>query len=267
MANLINSFLETACNPKFGRNQFHEALFKLYVLEENSNHFDIPQYFRGDFFPAIKRIHSSTLNVAKVKVKEIYRFLVEEITMDHSRAAKLLRLRIELAQPTNQWSRTWSMARQSMLDPNLTSFLFKMLHQILPTAERVARILPNQSPHCSRCNNNKPAIETLKHAMFDCEASQPASSVLLQGLRKAVPGITPSRVLTLDFDCQEEQSFPVTWAIAHFLSSLWQMRVAKKAIKLIKIRSEMEASCRLLRESRLENTSELLTQIFTELLI
>ena len=159
------------------------------------------------------------------------------------------------------------MARQSMLDPNLTSFLFKMLHQILPTAERVARILPNQSPHCSRCNTNNQTIETLQHAMFDCEASQPASSVLLQGLRRSVPEITPSRILTLDFDCQEEQSFPVTWAIAHFLSSLWQMRVAKKAIQLIKIRSEMEASCRLLRESRLEKTSDLLSQIFTELLI
>ena len=76
-----------------------------------------------------------------------------------------------------------------------------------------------------------------------------------------------SRNLTLDFDCQEEQSFPVMWAVAHFLSSLWQIRVAKKAIKLIKIRSEMEAICRLLRHSRLENTSEYLTLIFTELLI
>ena len=150
-----------------------------------------------------------------------------------------------------------------MLGPNLTTFLFKMLQQILPTAERIARILPNKSLYCTRCRGNGQVTETLEH-MFACEVSQPVSAILLQGLRQLVPDITPSKILTLDFDNQEEQSFPITWTIAHFLSSLWQLRVEKKAIQLIRIRSDMEASCRLLRESRLNKTSELLNQMFTE---
>ena len=226
-------------------------------------------YFRGDFFPAIKRIHASPLNISRIRIKEIYRFLIEEVTMDHGRpnASTLLPLSVELAHPSNQWDKTWSMARQSMLGPNLTTFLFKMLHQILPTADRVARILPNKSPYCTRCRGNNQVTETLEHAMFACEVSQPAGNVLLQGLKRIVPNMTPTKILTLDYDCQEDLSFPITWKTAHFLSSLWQLRVEKKAIQLIRIRSDMEASCRLLRESRLAGTSDLINQIFPELLI
>ena len=78
-------------------------------------------YFRGDFFPAIKRIHASPLNISRIRIKEIYRFLIEEVTMDQRipNASTLLPLRVELAHPSNQWDKTWSMARQSMLGPEL----------------------------------------------------------------------------------------------------------------------------------------------------
>ena len=265
LANLINSFLETACNPKFRRNQYHEALFNHNVLENTpSINLDIPPYFKGDFFPAIKRIHASPLNVANIKVKDIYRFLIEEVTMeeDISGIQTLQPLRVELACPSNQWEQTWDMARQSMLGPNLTTFLFKLLHLILPTGERVARILPNQSPTCTRCNDPTPAIDTLEHAMFGCSESQEAGAVLLTGLRKLLPTLTPAKILTLNFNTTEDLKFPITWSIGLFLSSLWQLRVAKKSIQLIRIRSDMEASCRLLRESRLEKTTEVLNLIF-----
>ena len=265
LANLINNFLETACNPRFKRNYFHEALLKQNVLEEEpTNILDIPPYFKGDFFPAIRRIHQSPLNIANIRVKEIYRFLIEEITMDTTtQPPTLLPLRVESAFPTNQWDRTWSMARQHKLGPTLTSFLFMMLHKILPTAERLARILPNQSPHCSQCQDRGQFVDTLQHALFDCVSSNVASTTLLLGLQKSIPDITPGTIITLSFDHQEDRSFSIVWTIAHFLSSVWQLRAQKKEIHLFKIRSDMEASCRLLRESRLQETSELLNQIFT----
>ena len=173
----------------------------------------------------------------------------------------LLPLRVELASPSNQWDQTWNLARQQMLGPNLTSFLFKLLHQILPTAERTSRILPNQSPNCAQCTG--PQVDTLQHAFFDCHASQAAGTLLLRGLQKIVPSLTPAKILTLNFQPSEEQKFSITWSIAHFLSSLWKLRTEKKSIELRKIRSEMEASCRLLRESRLASTRELLNIIYS----
>ena len=174
----------------------------------------------------------------------------------------LLPLRVELACPTTQWDRTWSMARQHMLGPELTSFLFMMLHQILPTAERISRILPNQTPYCNLCEGKGQFLDTQQHAMFDCYSSKEASTVLLQGLKKIIPEITPAVILTLGFEYDERHSFPIVWAIAQFLSSLWQLRIKRKPGQLIKIRSDMEARCRLLRESRLQMTLEVMNQIF-----
>ena len=71
---LINSFLETACNSKYIRNQYHQALLQYHVLGYDIPIPEIPHFFRGDFFPAIRRIHSSPLNIAKITLKQIYKF-------------------------------------------------------------------------------------------------------------------------------------------------------------------------------------------------
>ena len=266
LANQINCFLETACNPKFSRNLLHQALFKYYILGEEVQKPDIPPYFKGEFFPAIRRLNDSPLSITKISLKEIYRFLVEEITMSGEGAGQVLRpLRAESASPSVPWDRTWLLARQHMLGPDISSFLFKLLHQILPTAERVARILPNQSPICSRCQVNVP--ETLEHAFFTCPDSLDSTQVLLTGLRKVIPTLSPANLLTLNFDTNEENHFPLVWSSAVFLSSLWTLRTEKKRVDLVKIRSDMEAKCRLLRESRLTVTSNLLSQIFENTLM
>ena len=147
-----------------------------------------------------------------------------------------------------------------MLGPNLCSFLFKLLHRILPTAERVARILPNQSPNCSRCREG--VAETTQHALFDCPENRGAGGVLLNGLKTYIPSLSPIKIITLDYEIEEDLQFPIVWATATFLSTLWQLRVEKKRVELIKIRSEMESMCRLLRESRLIKSTEVLSKIF-----
>ena len=263
----ISSFLETACSLKFTRNQFHEALFRSHVLGDISENIDIPPYFKGDFFPTIKRIENSPLNVAKLSLKEIYRFMLEETTHhepegQHHGQHLLKPLRVETACPQVVWKRSWIKYKQKSLGPSLTSFLFKLLHQILPTAERVARILPNHSPHCTHCRGEQPTVESLSHALFECRSNQGTGTVLLHGIQKYLPSITTQDILQLNFDDNEEMDFPIVWCIATFLSSLWQLRADKKRVELIKIRSDMEAQVRLLRESRLTNTTDMISNIF-----
>ena len=261
LANQINCFLETACNPSFRRNQYHHALYQYFILEENVLKPEIPPYFRGDFFPTIRRIKATPLNLSRITVKEIYRFLIEEITMtEEFERHNLNPLRVERSAPLVTWDRTWHLSRQHMLGPHLTSFLFKLLHQILPTAEHTSRILPNQSPLCTRCRMNE--VETLIHTFFNCPGNQGMGLCLVNGIKKFIPTISPSNILTLDFQTPEENFFPLVWNTASFLSSLWQLRVDKKRVEMIKIRSEMEASCRLLRESRRVATMRILQEIF-----
>ena len=149
------------------------------------------------------------------------------------------------------------------MDSNLNSFLFKLLHEILPTAERVARILPNHSPLCSLCHGENPTDESLIHAMFLCNNNLGSGATLIRGIKKFVPYALESDILKINFDVEDEDlHFALVWSTASFLSSLWSQRTEKKRVNLIKIRTDLEASVRLLRESRLTTTVEVLSAIF-----
>ena len=67
--------------------------------------------------------------------------------------------------------------RQRGLDPELTSFIFKLLHGILSTAARVSTILPNSSSFCARCEDN--VVEDLDHALIYCQANGHVGHTLL----------------------------------------------------------------------------------------
>ena len=262
LAYQLNCFLETACNPTFIRNQYHEALLRFHVYEEDIPEPDIPPVFRGVFFPTLRRLNATPLTLTRINLKQIYRFLIEEITCVEEESRTLKPLRAELANPQHQWDRVWLSSRQYMLGPALCSFLYKLLHQILPTAERVARILPNQSQSCSRCHPVSEVVETLQHALFECPSNHGVGAVLHNGLKKYIPNLTTNMILTLDFQIEEEYLFPIVWTTASFLSTVWQLRTEKKRVELMKIRSELEASCTLLRKSRLSKTLEMLTKLF-----
>ena len=136
LAYQISCFLETSCNPVYRRNQYHEALFLFHVLGEDIPE-DIPPFFKREFFPTLRRLNATPLSLSKVSLKEIYRFLIEEITiLDEEPDTRTLKpLRTELANPATPWDIVWPSSRQHKLGPSLCSFLFKLLHQILPTAE------------------------------------------------------------------------------------------------------------------------------------
>jgi exonuclease III len=268
LAFLISSFLETAVQPAFQRVTYHEALFRYYVLDEPIRKPELPPYFRGAFFPVIRRLHASPLGTRFIKVKQIYRFLIEEELMTEEAAGggprALLPLRVELSSPGTDWPRSWRLARQRGLGPQLSSFLYKLLHQILPTGERVARILPAASPACTRCEADPPALETLYHSLFACPANHGVTASLVAGLRHYMPLVTPLHILTLDFQVAESMELPVTWVTATFLSSLWTLRTEARAVHLYKIRSDLESACRILTETKFQNEALLAGQVITD---
>ena len=75
LACLILNFLEIACSSKYTRNIYHEELFQTFVMRESEDDRSLPPYFKGDYFPTIRRIRRAGLNLEKVTLREIYRFL------------------------------------------------------------------------------------------------------------------------------------------------------------------------------------------------
>ena len=57
-SSLISTFLETAINPKFKRNFYHNYLYRYFILGENLQKPEIPPNFAGDFFPTIRRMRT-----------------------------------------------------------------------------------------------------------------------------------------------------------------------------------------------------------------
>ena len=267
LAFLISSFLETACNPNFQRNIYHEWLLRFYVFDEPLPKPEIPPYFRGDFFPTLRRLQLSTIILEQCGVKSIYNFLMEDLLMSEDQGddgqRELIPLRVELNDTTVNWTHSWQMARLHPLGPQLSSFLFKLLHQLLPTAERVAKILPSSSPLCSQCIHKQ--VETLHHAFFTCTANLGLPHLLLQALKEYDVSITPQKILTLNFELSADLQLPITWSIATFLSSLWSARADKRKVSIYAVRSEVEAACRILRESKYRNASYTVDQVISSI--
>ena len=151
LAGLIRTFLETACNTKFQQSLYHQLLLRYYVFEDHSiPNPGRPPFYNADFFAAIQQVHqNSPLNIASLTEGQWYKLLTEDkITMEvvEGQSRQLMSCRVELASPTTDWEVTWRRARLKGLGPELTSFLFKVLHQLLATKKG----LPGPTPQSAR---------------------------------------------------------------------------------------------------------------------
>ena len=141
-AALTRSFLETACHPKFIRSLYHSSLFRYHVMgDESIPDPGFPPFYPREFFAKIREVHQETpLNVATMSQKQWYRVLLEgscTMEMGESGQMQFIKSRAELSSPGTDWENSWRLARLSGLGPDHTSFLFRLLHQTLPTQERL----------------------------------------------------------------------------------------------------------------------------------
>ena len=80
-ANLIKSFLETACGHVFKVNSFHKAIFDHYVIKDGSQDPGRPPYYSNDFLKIIKEAYNEGKNVETLSLKDwYYRLLERNIT-------------------------------------------------------------------------------------------------------------------------------------------------------------------------------------------
>ena len=173
---------------------YHTSLFRYHVLEDLSlANPGIPPFYNKEFFGVIRRVHlQSSLNIFKMSEKDWYTLLVEDsCTMEMSETGEdeYIKCRVERASPDTDWENCLRLARLPGLGPEKISFLFKLLHQILPTQERVARTKPNANPHCKIQGCHSQADENLPHAMIHCQANDQLGMRLQYCLREIQSGL------------------------------------------------------------------------------
>ena len=132
----MTTFLQTAIGRKFTRNHYHNCLYQYYVLEERITKPEIPPNFTGDFFPTLRKLKDSGLDMEDCSLKQVYGHLMKEllnVNDDNLSEDRLVPLKCEQEYPETNWKKSWSMVRSKGLGPELTSFLLTLLWGIIPT--------------------------------------------------------------------------------------------------------------------------------------
>ena len=125
------------------------------------------------------------------------------------------------------WRGQGLLARLPRLGPDKTSFIFKIIHQILPTQERVACTKPRASPSCKMQSCQGEAEENLPHALVYCQANDRVGMKLYECLREIQPSLEVEAVLRLELEVEDKLELPVVWLIRCGLGYLWNLRQQK----------------------------------------
>ena len=254
MAILIRSFIESAVDPKFINNLYHNALYRFHVVGDNSLVEPAKSpYYSPEFFNAIKLVsQEGMLNVVTMSTKQWYRVLIENnytMELDRTRNRIWKPLKCETKHPEVNWERSWRFIQQKGLDSSQSTFLFKLLHDILPTSSRLFRMNQRQSPVCPLCESGE--SEDCTHALLTCDHNSEVNNWVLDCVCKVVPNANFEDIRLLNLDIPDQFSFPMLWCLSNILMLVWELRINKKSIQLYNIRAEMECRINILRKTRL----------------
>ena len=268
LALLLRNFCELSCNPQFTHSLYLKTLFRTNVLGEYCSGQVRPSpYYNKEFFSILRHYHNnSPLNIATMKVKDWYKVLVEDrITMIPATpytAARLSPIRTELLCPDTLWTRTWHLARQKGLPPDLSSHLFRSLHGILPTQDRVARLGLSRnltlSGECRLCTGGH--RESLPHAYFACDNNCMAAESLVAALQPLCPGITCEQILTLNYNIAIELELAAIFVLSVGLKFIWDCRADNKYVQTYQLNAEIFARIENLGQSKFKRVAALLKQ-------
>ena len=252
---LIRSFLESAIHPAFRRNYYHEALYRWHIEDIRSIiNPGLPPYYDQTFFNRIKEVkQEGLLNITTMTTSMWYKALLENhVThrVGDSGLREFRPCRAEIKNPDKKWERIWPLLVLPGLLSDQTSFLWLMVHNLLPTKERLFRLnMPNTiSPICDLCTTM--ANDTVQHALMQCPYNHSVSNLLLETIQHILPGLRHDQVVLLDLDLTTDQELPVIFLIASLLSQVWNCRIGKKPCNLVNVRANLEASVQILRKSR-----------------
>ena len=243
--------METALNPKFQQNHYHEALYQWHV--ETKRDITCPTqspYYDSSVYEIISKVkEEGILNIKTMTAAMWYRVMTED-NITHTPTGDLVPCKIELKYPEVDWKRSWSLAVTPGLSTKQLTFIWRMVHDLLPSQVRLFRLgMPNISTDiCSHCNNNM--LGNLTHSLMLCPYNDGAGQFLLSKLNPHIQHLTPEKVLLLDFEVAKEYQLPVMFLVATVLSDIWDCRKHKKPCHLHTIRAALEAGINILRKSR-----------------
>ena len=156
-----------------------------------------------------------------MNIKQWYIFLVKrEETVQTEEMAVLRPCRVTRNNPTARWDIIWKNIHIRALSSETISFLWKLVHELLPSEERVHATLGNQSAACKFSCPGNPTADIM-HCMFSCSLTSEVGSFLLRTIQQFSPGTSETDILRLDIADND----PLIWFAAKTLHYSWSQRV------------------------------------------
>ena len=169
------------------------------------------------------------MDIIKMTTKKWYQYLIDqdllkEINEDGTQSYSPCR--VERLSPDVDWKTVWSKARCSFLSSTTTTFIWKLLHDLLTTEERLSNTLGNIASSCRHGCIDQEA--TLKHCFFKCHLIKDIGSWILNVVRNSCPLVEEEEVLLLNFSA----SNPLLWITANALQFIWTSRLSSRKASL-----------------------------------
>ena len=139
------------------------------------------------------------------------------------------------------------------LSSDSKSFLFKLMHTLLPSKERVHHLTPASSPLCW-CNTG--AAESYEHLFYECEKNKESGQALLRCIKSYDSSLSQVKSLRLELTADEPFLLASISLLASGLQLIWENRRVKKSTALYMMRADLENSVTIKRKSRLKKVRE-----------
>ena len=243
LACLIRNFLEIAANPCYINSQYETSFYDYYVLDIPNQHPPVkPPFYTDEFFQVIKNAKHSGLNIINMSIKQWYRFLLKQEFSDMVDADMVTRpCRIERLNPTVKWDIAWKNVHLKALRSTEISFAWKLIHDLLPTEERLYSTIGNSPETCKFLCIGNP-LANLEHCLLSCSLTCDVGSWLLDLIRKKCPSLNVKDILWL----QMEDCDALVWIVVKTLFYCWNQRVSCKRAEADKCVSLLLADLRLM---------------------
>ena len=125
-----------------------------------------------------------------------------------------------MTNPSADWPEVWRRVRLSHIASETKSLVWRLLHDLLLTEQRLSRLNPELSSACRYCSDV--TTSDLEHCLFTCCKTSDMGSWLLAAVRLVDPLATPPSILRLEVEGGEA----LVWVICACLHLIWSSRAS-----------------------------------------
>ena len=95
-----------------------------------------------EIYNIIKSVNNENMNISSMMIKDWYRFIMSSLLYEPE-TETLVPCRVEIRNPLNDWVKCWTLARLKGLSSVSSSYLWQLLHQLLPALRSKIMLIYN----------------------------------------------------------------------------------------------------------------------------